>query len=109
MSALASWLTSLPEMWKAITALGAVAGLASTCTVATMRFTGVPELVQAHESAIEQNSVTIADHVELPYHEGVLEVIRQGDAAIIGRLDRLICLQTLPENTPPLEANRECP
>ena len=102
MTAVAAFLARLNPTWQAITALAGAAAVGIVVGGATVGFTGLPEQVEVNAQAIEA-------HILEPWHEGIVPLMEASDEAIMARLNRLICLQTLPDSLTYLEAERACP
>lgn len=98
MSTFSEWLKGLPDTVKVFTAAGGLVSIGFTAAVfwfgakieATAQGTDIArDSVQVNARAIQANALR-AEEVD-------------------GRYETIICLLTLPEDTPPLEAQGECP
>ena len=96
MADLAKLLSDLPPTWKAMTAIAGAVSFGAVMGAMLVGFSAIPTDVTANTRAIRANTAAIVD-------------LARSDTLIVSRLDRLICLQTIPSSTSPLEANRRCP
>ena len=102
MSALTSFLVSLPTTVKALSALGGAVVFGVAITLAGLRVQGLPAQVAANTAQIKANTTTI-------------DRLARNDSLILARLDRTNCLLTLPDDVRvrlaanPLLLQRECP
>jgi len=96
MAAIASFLMSLPQTWRALTALGGAAAIGATVAMLATAFTGLPAQVAENTDSIRAVGRRAEDN---------RAVVRRVEA----QYDRIICLLTLPDSTPPIQAQRACP
>lgn len=93
---LASFLTDLTDWQKAITALVGAASVGAMLALGGMAVVGLPERMDDAEQAIDANTATIITNTR---------EVRSLEA----KVDRILCLQLLPDSISHLEAQRECP
>ena len=98
MLAIADFLSSIPPVAKAVTALAGALGIGVTIGVTLMGFTGLPAKVDANTNAIRLNAAAVRS-------------LARGDSLIVAEIERTQCLLTLdnPSELSPLEIRRACP
>lgn len=78
MTAIAAFLTDLPQTWKAVTALVGAASFGAVVALTTVGFVGLPSDVEANAGAIAENTQFRVDHTR--------------------EFEALVCLITLPDS-----------
>ena len=89
MTPIATFLTRLPDSWKALTALGGAVAFGAALTFFLGGFRDLPARVDAQERRLSEVEA-VARRVE-------------------GQYGRLVCLLTLPDSLNGIEAERACP
>lgn len=95
MKALAPFLVAIPDTWKALSALAGAVAFGIAVTVMGMRFGELPAQVEQNRNA----------HIE---NASAIKILNAEISEQNRKLDRVLCILTLPENTTTLEAERVC-
>lgn len=93
--AVGDFLTSMPNGWKAFTALVGAASMGLTCGIFFVGFRGLPAQVRANTDAIRANLQAIDE-------------LRLQTEAFEHRFDDIVCLITLPDDLGAEEMVRRC-
>lgn len=96
MGVISQWLTMLPVWSKAVGALGAAFGAGLTLAFVLSGWASLPSRVQEHDIKILSLQVEQA-------------AAKDERLETLHKLDRVLCLLTLPDSTRPLDAQRACP
>ena len=113
LSAISTFMSRLSPTWQALLAISGAGACGTVLGAGAVGFTQLPERVAALEISVEEQvtalEISIEEHKALPAHDEVLRRIEEGDAALMARLNRLICLQTLPDSVSHVRALEVCP
>lgn len=96
MTAMREWLSSLPMAVKAAGALAGVGGTGVTLGLLFGGWIGLPAQVADQERDIRALQIEAA-------------AAKDERLETLHKLDRVLCLLTLPDSTRPIDAQRACP
>lgn len=88
-------LAAIPDTWKALSALAGAVAFGIAATVMGMRFGELPAQVEQNRDAHVANAAAI-------------QLLNAEISEQNRKLDRVLCILTLPETTSNLEAERRC-